>query len=595
VTLTLQATDANGLAEVCFSEDGSTWSDCAPFAQSVAYTFAPTDGLRTVYARLTDVAGNVAQVQDSIVLDTVPPSLSLAINGGAQFTNSAEVTLALTGDDSTSGLESMSFSNDGTTWSLPAAFAASFAWTLSAGDGAKTVHAKLVDRAGNEVSAQATITADLTAPTLTSFSINSGATYTNSLNVTGNNSASDGTGSGLAEICIGTAALPTSCQPYGAAPTATLQGPDGEKTLYARVKDRAGNYSDVLSDAITLDMTPPTITALTLNGGAPYATSRNLVAETTATDAVEIAFSVDDGATWSPWQAWSASTTWQLPATEQAYTVFARVKDRAGNLSAAPHPSDSITLDMTPPSGTVLINFGAEATNDPALVLTLTSDPDTARCIKQTNQAPAPTDACFLAYSPGAYFTVTSTDGQKTVYVWFKDHAGLVGTAASDSIILDTVAPSAVANLTVRPGHRQVELSWDPATDASSGIDQYEVMVSAPTRVMQVEGTSLVVTDLQNGVGQPFRVFAVDKAGNRSAAVMKTSTPRYPFTPKYSLPTSVTLYAANMAVMGETLFVGEGGMMLKSTDLGATFTRIDPRVDTDLRAISMRRSLRRWS
>jgi hypothetical protein len=155
VTLTVTATDANGIAEVCFGEDGATWTGCGPLAPTAPFTFGGGDGLRTVKARLVDAAGNTTIVEDSVSLDTAAPTASLSINEGAQFTISRAVTLALTADDATSGVDSVRFSNDGANWSAWSPPAATQTWTLSTGDGAKKVHAQVRDRAGHEASVQA--------------------------------------------------------------------------------------------------------------------------------------------------------------------------------------------------------------------------------------------------------------------------------------------------------------------------------------------------------------------------------------------------------------------------------------------------------
>ena len=59
----------------------------------------------------------------------------------------------------------MQFSNDNTNWSTAETYATSKTWTLSSGDGTKTVYAKFKDTAGNWSTAYSdTITLDTTAP-----------------------------------------------------------------------------------------------------------------------------------------------------------------------------------------------------------------------------------------------------------------------------------------------------------------------------------------------------------------------------------------------------------------------------------------------
>ncbi|WP_317973086.1 hypothetical protein, partial [Paenibacillus sp. CCS19] len=68
-------------------------------------------------------------------------------------------TLALTNADNTA--KQMRFSNDGTTWSAWEAYAAAkSSWTLSTGDGTKTVSVQLKDAANNITTISDTITLD---------------------------------------------------------------------------------------------------------------------------------------------------------------------------------------------------------------------------------------------------------------------------------------------------------------------------------------------------------------------------------------------------------------------------------------------------
>ncbi|HOZ46818.1 MAG TPA: choice-of-anchor Q domain-containing protein [Candidatus Hydrogenedentes bacterium] len=116
-------------------------------------------------------AGNGSySVGEVYTLDRTVPTGTLTINAGDQYSNEANVSLALTGDDAGgSGVSQMCFSNDGSTWSAWESVAGTKDWTLSAGDGAKTVYALLKDAVGN-VSAPAlsdAIVLDSTAPSIT--------------------------------------------------------------------------------------------------------------------------------------------------------------------------------------------------------------------------------------------------------------------------------------------------------------------------------------------------------------------------------------------------------------------------------------------
>ncbi|MBI3609850.1 MAG: FG-GAP repeat protein [Nitrospirae bacterium] len=78
VTLTLSCTDTgSGCGRMQFSNDNVTFTTLEPYAASKAWTLASGDGLKTVYVRYADAAGNLSpSVSDTIILDTTRPVLS---------------------------------------------------------------------------------------------------------------------------------------------------------------------------------------------------------------------------------------------------------------------------------------------------------------------------------------------------------------------------------------------------------------------------------------------------------------------------------------------------------------------------------------
>ncbi len=96
--------------------------------------------------------------------DAAGPAGSISINSGATITQTTAVTLSLSASDPapSTGVAQMRFSNDGTVYSAFQPYAATAAWTLTAGDGAKTVFAQFTDGVGNVSTASDTITLDST-------------------------------------------------------------------------------------------------------------------------------------------------------------------------------------------------------------------------------------------------------------------------------------------------------------------------------------------------------------------------------------------------------------------------------------------------
>ncbi len=86
---------------------------------------------------------------DSIILDTLPPQGSIQINNGAISTSSTTVTLSLTYVDATSNVSQVRYSNDNVwdteVWETPAL---SKSWSLTSGEGTKTVYYQVKDNSG---------------------------------------------------------------------------------------------------------------------------------------------------------------------------------------------------------------------------------------------------------------------------------------------------------------------------------------------------------------------------------------------------------------------------------------------------------------
>lgn len=143
---------------------------------------------------------------------------------------------------------------------------------------------------GDEVSFTTTdmktsLTADITAPT-GSVSINNGDYRTNSLIVTLELSAADNMG--VTGYYLSISAVPPSPHTAGwmsVAPDShyqedvsyTLSGDDGKNTAYVWYKDASGNISDVASDSIIVDTTPPTITIANPTSGSTYKTTSKTI------------------------------------------------------------------------------------------------------------------------------------------------------------------------------------------------------------------------------------------------------------------------------------------------------------------------------
>ncbi len=476
VNLTLSASDVgSGVYQMHFSNDNSSWSSWESYSTSKSWTLASGDGTKTVYVQYRDNALNVSNsFSDTIILDTLAPSGTILINGGATYTNSTAVNLTLSASDGGSGLYQMRFSNDNSSWSSWEAYGTSKSWTLSSGDGTKTVYVQYRDNAGNiSGSFNDTIILDATAPSGTIL-INGGATYTNSTAVNLTLSASDG-GSGLYQMRFSNDnSTWSSWEAYGTSKSWTLTGGDGTKTVYVQYSDNAGNISGSFNDTIILDATAPSGSIL-INGGVAYTTSTAVNLTLSASDGGSSVYQMrfsNDNATWSSWEAYGTSKSWTLTGGDGTKTVYVQYSDIAGNISGS--FSDSIILDTTAPSGSILINGGAAYTTSTAVNLTLSASDGGSGVYQMRFSNDNATWSSWEAYSTSKNWTLTDGDGTKLVYVQYSDNAGNISASFSDTIILDATAPGGTIMINggaTYAGSPDVSLTLF-ASDSGSGVYQ---------------------------------------------------------------------------------------------------------------------------
>jgi hypothetical protein len=130
------------------SFSGASWE---AYATDGSFTLSVGDGSKTVYAKFKDTEGNISSaVSATSFVDTTAPTGTISINSGAATTGTRDVTLTLTSSDSGSGAATMQISDDPTfAGSVTQGFASSKSFTLSSGDGTKTVYVKYADQLGN--------------------------------------------------------------------------------------------------------------------------------------------------------------------------------------------------------------------------------------------------------------------------------------------------------------------------------------------------------------------------------------------------------------------------------------------------------------
>ncbi|MCK4900285.1 MAG: fibronectin type III domain-containing protein, partial [Anaerolineales bacterium] len=469
--------------------------------------------------------------------DTTAPTGSISINSGSTYANSTSVTLNLTGSDAQTGVAEMHFLNAGYSWSAWEPFAASKGWTLPSGDGTKLVYVQFRNNAGMISSTYGdSITLDTVAPT-GSIVINGGDPYALSTSVTLSLSASDAM-SGVAEMHVGNAGGGWEpWEPYATSKPWNLLPGDGSKSVWVQYTDQAGNISIQYGDGIVLDILPPTGSIL-IDGGATFTNSTSVSLALSAGDAgsgVDHMRFLNEGSSWSGWEPYAASKSWTLLSGDGTKTVYVQYRDHAGRISTS--YSDSIILDTTPPSGSILIEGGAVYATSSSVTLNLSATDSLSGVadLRFSNNG-----SSWVAWEPYAStkgWTLDAGDGTKTVYVEYRDNAGNSSSSNNDTIVLDTAPPSSSATSPATTRLLSFAVSWS-GSDGLSGVESYDVQyrvgsggawmdwLLGTTSTSETFGPASPVS-LVRGETYYFRVRAHDFAGNVEAYPSSPDTSTY--------------------------------------------------------------------
>ena len=335
VTLTGTASDLDsGVKDVRFSNDGSSWSQWETPIASNLWLLTDTDGSRTVYLEIRDYFNNTFQCTDSITLDRTLPTGTISINNGNASTNSASVTLSLTSDDSGSGVVSVQFSNDGTTWSGWESPITSKIWDAPDVEATHTIYYQILDNAGNDCIITNSILLDKTNPT-GAVLINNGNTSTNSASVT-LGLTSDDSGSGVASVQFSNDGTtwsgwesPTSSKIWD------LPDVEATHTVHYQIQDNVNNVH-LETETILLDKTNP-IGTISINNGNASTEITNAILSLTYTDlgsgVAQVRFS-NNGTTWSTWETPQATRNWQLAGAAGIKTIYFQIRDESWRISS---------------------------------------------------------------------------------------------------------------------------------------------------------------------------------------------------------------------------------------------------------------------
>jgi len=232
------------------------------------------------------------------------------------------------------------------------------------------------------------------------------------------------------------------------------------------------------------------------------------------------------------WVPYTGNVTWDLVPGEGNRTVHFQVMDHAGLVS--PDPGRNITIDLTPPTGSVTIDGGAGTTRAANVTLDLLYADDGAGVadVRYGDDGTWDTEP-WEAPAATRNWTLGAGDGTKTVYYQVRDAVGRTSDTLIDTIVLDTTVPQ-VQQSTPANGTKGVDPKAPIVIQFSEPMDR--VSVEAAFNLSQEGGArvagafswsadnkTLTFTPTEPlAAGKTYRVTvgpgAEDQAGNPPAA-----------------------------------------------------------------------------
>jgi hypothetical protein len=222
-------------------------------------------------------------------------------------------------------------------------------------------------------------------------------------------------------------------------------GPDGvNKPVFLRFRDTAGNIGVGAIGLVNVDTAPPSSWMANLPPTSPGTVRLNWSGSDATSGVASYDVEVRPGilGTWQPFLTGTTARSADFTGINgMTYYFRVRARDVAGRVEAWPTNYDTYTrMDTEGPVGSVNINDGALAstTRQVRLHVPASDALSPVRYVRARNESEA--WGGWMTYSPGLQHTLSAGDGDKTVYVQFRDLHGNASMEASDTIRLDEAA-----------------------------------------------------------------------------------------------------------------------------------------------------------
>jgi hypothetical protein len=399
VTVTLWAEDepgGSGVKEICWQLSGATRGAfrCQE-GSSVAFTVY-SEGTTTVEYQARDNAGNEERKQSlEVRLDKTPPTITYTLSPqpNAQGWNNTDVTVRFNCQDTLSGLVSCTPQEERVT-----------------SEGERRIEGRAEDRAGNVRTTSVTVRLDKTPPRVSCQPPDTTRWYREDVSVP----------------CTASDSLSGLANSVDASFTLIARGEGRAVSTGTRtVADRAGNSVTAGPYTFQIDKTPPTITA---------EPERSPDSNGWYNREVTVRFRCSDAL--SGVAICSSPMTVTREGRDQA--VEGESVDKAGNRATA---TARVSLDKTPPTGSLTINDGAATTTETTVTLKIQANDNLSGVAQMRFSNDGRTWSDWEGFQSTRSWDLTrfggsSSSGLKTVYAQLRDRAGNVSQTFSATIRL---------------------------------------------------------------------------------------------------------------------------------------------------------------
>ncbi|MBB6461538.1 hypothetical protein [Flammeovirga kamogawensis] len=466
-----------------------------PYQVVRKWKLAGNDGVKTVFARFSDLAGNVSDpVSDNIMLDTKPPfNCTIVVKNhkdGVVNHPDAIALLRVNAEDAVKMQISNHPNFEKIRWIGYSEY--NIPWRLPGQDGVKEIYTRFMDEAGNVTDTYSVnVTLDRTPPVEGTVEIDEAKDKL--VNLEEVNLTIAAKGASTMRLSSRSDFKGAEWEKFTTNKKWKFPAGDGVKFVYVIFKDEVGNISRPSYASVGVDTDAPREGSILIGQGEKYCTDfdARVRLKLSARGATKMMISNNKGFEGAEWQKFKFYIyDHYLDAEEDGEkTVYAKFKDDAENVTSA--VSSSIILDRQEPvNEKLIVNNGEKFTNDKTGRVQLEIFAEGAKEMKVTNDRYFKQRIDWEPYSTSKDWIIKhSSDGEKFVYVKFRDEAGNESMITTGSITLDTTPPI--------PQFVKIE-------GGKTAVDSPTVTITTKAR----EATYMMVSNKQSFAGAIWRPYS---------------------------------------------------------------------------------------